>query len=99
MNDADTAIRSIESYVELNVPNWDGYGGEPIKQEVVHRAKSLVEALRGLDCKHFNPAPGGDGSICFEICWEDGRELWIDINPERTSIYTPNASKWQREHF
>jgi hypothetical protein len=94
-NDADEAIKSIDEFNKLNCRNWDGYDGDPIRPETVDRAKALVEGLRGLDCMHFNPAPGGDGSIGFEICWRDGRELWIDVNPDgRLSAYIPNLSAW-----
>ncbi len=95
-NDADDAIKSIEGFSELCFDDWDSYGAKPILPETITMAKNLVEGLRSLDCLFFNPAPGGDGSICFEICWADGRELWIDIQPpgDASKAYIPNRAIW-----
>jgi hypothetical protein len=96
MNDADAAIKTIEGFADLNFVGWDSYRATPIAPETIARAKLLVEALRGLDCVHFNPAPGADGSIGFEICWKDGRELWLDVQHlgQQMEAYVPRVDFW-----
>jgi hypothetical protein len=95
VNDADAAIAAIDGFSNLNFKGWDSYGADPIAPETIAKAKGIVEGLRGLDCLHFNPAPCGDGTIGFEICWKDGRELWIDVGTDGTlQVHIPKCALW-----
>lgn len=90
--DADDALKSVEEYAQL-APGWDSYDGKPMASRTIENAKLLIETLRGIPAKYFNPAPCGDGTIGFEIVWADGRELWIDVGPwAEMSAYIPNRS-------
>lgn len=96
MNAAEEALRAIDRFRTLNYKGWDSYRGEPISLVTIERAKALVQSLAGLDCLGFNPAPWGDGSIGFEICWADGRELWIVLEAdESVSMYVPRPADWK----
>lgn len=82
----------IEGFRSLQ-KDWDGYGGEPFDPETIDHAKLLAHCLRDLPAE-LNPAPGGDGTVGFEICWTDGsgRELWIDVGPgAKMSAYIPES--------
>jgi hypothetical protein len=82
----------FKDYEDLNVRNWDSYDGDPITPDVLSKAKLLAQML--LDPPdEIHPSPGGDGSICFELRWKDGREVWFDIDKD-TPIYIP---KWEKE--
>ena len=84
---------TLEGFEKFNVSNWDGYDGAPITPEVLARARLVEQAFGGMGLE-LNPAPGGDGSIGFEICWPDGRELWIDVGPgKELSAYIPQRAK------
>lgn len=84
----------VDSYANLNVKGWDGYGGEPIAPETIAKAKRVEKLFSDLPAD-LNPAPGGDGSIGFEIQWRDGsgRELWIDVLGEQMTAFIPTRSK------
>lgn len=85
--------KNLDGFEDYNCQNWDGYGGEPITPDTLAYAKDLARILADLPAE-LNPAPGGDGTIGFEICWPDGRELWIDVGPgEKMSAYIPKAAR------
>lgn len=86
------AIAKIESFASLG-QNWDSYGAQPLAPETIAHAKLLAQMLRDVPAE-LNPAPGADGTIGFEICWPDGRELWIDVGPgEAMSAYIPKRAR------
>lgn len=72
---------------------WDSYDADPIAPETVEYALHLAALFHDFPGP-LNPCPAADGTICFEICWPDGRELWIDVGPgEAMKTYIPKESR------
>jgi hypothetical protein len=62
-------VDEFSEYVDYAVPDWDGYGANPITTETVAAAR----ALKRLFISEVPPAdiaPGADGTIGFE--WRSG---------------------------
>lgn len=94
MEDAMTAtwLHDLEGYSVYESPNWDGYGGDPITPETLAHAKIVGKAFDSLPVEIW-PAPGGDGTIGFEIKWPGG-EIWIDVGPgEKMNCYIPRRAR------
>lgn len=70
---------------------WDGYGGDPVTAEVIAAARE-VDALLDIAVigRGWHVAPGGDGSIGFEL-WPENpepiRNLVIDVERDSTTAY------------
>ncbi len=85
-------VGKIREFGEMG-KNWDGYGAEPISPETIELAVRVAEIFHDLPAD-LNPAPGGDGSVGFEICWGDGREFWIDVGPgEKMTAFIPKRER------
>ena len=82
-------MKPLKGYEEYNVPNWDGYGAEPIVPETL----ALAQVIFDMIDERGDAAPGGDGSICME--WRRGDDiLCLDIGPsDQISIYGKIAGK------
>lgn len=52
----------FESY---DIPDWDGYGAQPIQTETVEAARAIWRLLP-MGAPRADIAPGGDGTIGFE---------------------------------
>jgi hypothetical protein len=73
----------FSGYELYKVPDWDGYGAEPITSETVQAARSF-KLLLPMDAPQPDIAPGGDGTIGFE--WRSGSPgmrslILVDIGP------------------
>lgn len=74
----------FSEYELYDVPDWDGYGGEPITRSTIHAARAL-KGLLPMDVTPADIAPGGDGRIGFE--WRRGSPsnrtfIMIDVGPD-----------------
>ena len=73
---------TLFGYERYSVPNWDGYGADPITAETLTAARSL---MRMLPSTFGAPdvAPGADGTIGLEWISSSGplKKLYIDIGP------------------
>lgn len=79
-------------YSDYTLPNWGGYGEEPIGPETAALAKSLFELLNK---DRPDDAPGGDGSICFE--WRSGDDiLCLDVEGDGFRVYGRVGGKHYR---
>src|ERR1043166_4105300 len=79
---AEPSPDPLKSYEELNLPNWDGYGAEPITPETLKYARRILRVMPDT----LGPpdiAPAGDGSIALEWVPETGplNKLFLDIGP------------------
>ena len=66
--------------------NWDGYGAEPIKREVVLQAKKVLEALP-LGTPRPNIGSEPDGHITLEWYRTPKRTLSVSVSPEAELYY------------
>ncbi|HEC37387.1 hypothetical protein LCGC14_0594750 [marine sediment metagenome] len=83
----NTTLEKYKNYILNLSSNWDGYGAQPINEETLKRAYSLIENILQyfrdkmieISIPLVQPVP--DGSI--DINWEnDSFELLINISSE-----------------
>ncbi|SRR5258706_15230078 len=88
----------FNGYEFYHTKNWDGRDSAAITPDVLDKAKLIAKIL--LDPpSELNPAPGGDGSICFELEWKDGSEIWLDVEADgKIHIYPPKRGKGINEN-
>jgi hypothetical protein len=72
----------IAGFGKYSVPNWDGYGAEPIEPKTTDSARSFIRILPDT-FGAADIAPGADGTIGLEWVLGEGplRKLFIDIGP------------------
>jgi hypothetical protein len=73
----------FDEYETYDLPDWDGYGAEPIARETVQAARGFKRLLP-MDAPQPDIAPGGDGTIGFE--WRLGAPadmclILVDVGP------------------
>lgn len=59
------AIRDVQRYAAFQ-RGWDGYDAEPISQDTIRRAVSVIELLSALGATDIDPSPISDGRIDVE---------------------------------
>ena len=68
----------MRSYLEL-APNWDSYGGGPVREEIVDRAILIAEIMARFGFSQPTVCPEPSGGVLLE--WEhSGRALAVDLD-------------------
>ena len=68
----------LRGYLEL-VPNWDSYGGGPVRVEIVDTAVEIARLMAVLGFSRPHVCPESSGGILLE--WEHcGRALTVDLD-------------------
>lgn len=68
----------MRSYLEL-APNWDSYGGGPVRKETVDMAVLVAEVMARLGFSRPAVSPESSGGIFLE--WEQSaRTLSVDLD-------------------
>lgn len=75
MTDITAAARAsdMDDFASYDIPDWDGYGAEPITAETLALARQ-VEAILPIP---GDVVPGADGSIAW---------LWIKPRPSKGTV-------------
>ena len=77
---SDPLLADYEAY---NCHDWDGYGAEPVTPETLAVSRRVAAMMQNPP----DPAPGGDGTICFE--WRDdaGNIICLDVSAGGIAFY------------
>ena len=71
----------LESYEQFRMPNWDGYGAEPVSEDTYRYAYRFLESL-----PWGTPAPSvgaeADGHLTLEWYRSPRRTLSVSISPD-----------------
>ena len=68
----------MQRYLEL-APNWDSYGGGPVRKEIVDMAILIVEIMARFGFSRPAVSPESSGGIFLE--WEQSdRALSVDLD-------------------
>ena len=68
----------IRSYLEL-VPDWDSYGGGPVRTEIVDWAVQIAEIMAGIGFSRPDVSPESSGGVLLE--WQQAdRVLTVDLD-------------------
>ena len=71
-------VDEIRSYVEL-APNWDSYGGGPVRREIAEAAVEIARLMALYGFSRPDICPESSGGILME--WEYAeRALAVDLN-------------------
>jgi hypothetical protein len=74
---------SLSRFASYNIPNWDGYGADPITNDTIKAARQFMKMLpKNLGDPEM--APGSDGIIALEWLFQTDhplRKLFIDVGP------------------
>src|SRR5262249_19830768 len=76
-------VDRFSEFKAYDVPDWDGYGAEPISAETITAARSLFHALP-VEALSPDIAPAADGTIGFEwVVGDEGdrRLVFVDVGP------------------
>lgn len=73
----------LAEYEGYNCHDWDGYGAEPVTPETLAVARTIAAMMQHPP----DPAPGGDGTVCFE--WRDNKEniICLDVLAGQIAFY------------
>ncbi len=83
-----------EVYTECSVPNWDGYGAQPVHKLTYEKTQELLESLpSSIDTPEISADP--DGELAIE--WRYGRDkllsISIALNGRLSFIYRNGATR------
>ena len=68
----------MRSYLEL-VPDWDSYGGGPVRQEIVDWAALIAKIMAGIGFSRPDVSPESSGGVLLE--WQQAdRVLTVDLD-------------------
>jgi hypothetical protein len=91
LHELTNAIKTIKSFRDLK-QNWNGYGAEPISEEVINKALKLVKELKPIP----EIFPVANNSIQFE--WEtDDQVLYLEMEIFKDKIKVFNMSQYRGE--
>lgn len=82
-------------YDNYNVPDWDGYGANPITPETVAFAREMMAAIPA-EASAPHVAPGADGTIGLEwVKRNPTRKLFLDFGPGRYWSMWMRKGEWR----